>query len=169
MSIKKSVHVNLFGSGGDSLEWATEWLEIYAKNIIPDYVEQGLTTIGALAAMNAEIAYGDADVSMEYATQNNMLTVTATGPEVVFWEFGTGTYADPAQELAGNTSALGFDVYPGSWSEGPEGKLKYYMVKYGGMSMDEWPYTKVPRRAMLAAYNAVKQQYQNLMQGAFEK
>lgn len=169
MSIKKTAHINLFGTGGETLEWVQFWLETYAKSEIKERIENGLDRLGYYADALAEGAYGDAEITVSHDVEGNKLTITAEGPEVVFWEFGTGTYADPAQELADKTAALGFDVYPGSWSEGPEGKLKYYMIKYGGMDPDEWPYTKVPRRGILAAYNGIKQQYETQLRGAFKE
>lgn len=170
MSIKKTARINLFGTGGESLEWVQFWLETYAKSEIKERIENGLDRLGYYADALAEGAYGDAEITVFHDVEGNKLTITAEGPEVVFWEFGTGTYAAPEQELADKMKpAYNIDVYPGSWSYGDEGKEKYKAVENGTISMDEWPYAKSPRRGILAAYNGVKQKYEEFLRGAFKE
>ncbi len=170
MSVVKRATINLFSTDGQSVGAASLWLQNYANSVVPTLAKKGLEEIASMAKAAAAAEYGGAGVNMDSRVENNTATVIASGSQVAFWEFGTGTYADPgANELSAGTHALGFDVYPGSWSYGPEGKWRYKDVEEKRVPMDKWPYAKYPRPGLLAAYNAIKQQYALLMQGAFKE
>ena len=124
------------------------------------------TEKAAVAA--AETVYASESVSVSwYFESPTVVAITAGGTDqIAFIEFGAGVYADPDHALA-DESKLGFQVYPGSWSESPEGVGTYpEWVRNGRQG--EYKYNRVPRPGLLAAYNAIIREFTSIAHKVFE-
>ena len=164
--MSKVITVDLFDSG--SIDRA---LAEMLKN--KDWVKRQCWEISKiLASMGADAAretYGDAGqgitVTVKYGdTYKGEASVVATGQDVCFVEFGTGVYADPVHELAGN---MPFDVMPGSWSD-TEGKHTWSRWFNSGRDVMEYPFNSVPRRGMLEASKTIQSNVANVVHQVFK-
>lgn len=120
----------------------------------------------AVAAAQSVYASGSVSVSW-YFESPTVVAITAGGTDqIAFIEFGAGVYADPGHALA-DESTLGFQVYPGSWSESPEGVGTYQTWLKNG-AKGEYKYNRVPRPGLLAAYNAIIREFTSIAHKVFE-
>ena len=182
MSFTKKVQWNLTGDSGWDGEMVARWLETYAHDRIPHYTEKWLKSLGSRSKVQGEAAYAQTykfdeyhplmPTTVDYTVNKNTLTIEASGREVAFSEFGAGVYADPSHELASGAAALGVDIYPGTWSMGPEGAMHFLETDAatppGPIPLAKWRYNVIPGRGMLAVWNDIKQTYEIFAQAAFQ-
>lgn len=165
MSIKKSVKLDLMGNSVWDAEFTGRWLETYANDALPEYVEKWMKALGAMAAEEANIGYQEEIASATDISEKGV-TVAATHPQVGFWEFGAGYYAQPEHDLADGARAQGIDVYPGSWSMGPEGEGHFAETDAahppGPVPLINWQYNEKPRYGLLRAWLSIKYQYADI-------
>ena len=127
-----------------------------------------LEELAKAAVAAAETVYASESVSVSWNFESpTVVAITAGGTDqIAFIEFGAGVYADPGHALA-DESKLGFQVYPGSWSESPEGVGTYpEWVRNGRQG--EYKYNRVPRSGLLAAYNAIIREFTSIAHKVFE-
>ena len=178
MSFTKTARLNLCGGGGWDAEMVARWLEDYANEQIPKYTRIWMQSLGKRGEHWANIGYAGTVFHDEThphfipkasaIVEDNRVIIEATGPEVVFAEFGAGVYADPGQnDLAAGTGQLGFIVDPGTWSEGPEGWHTWSKWINGGRK-GEYPYNVEPGKGLHTAWNDIRQMYEALGQLAFQ-
>lgn len=182
MNIVKNVKLDLSGNSAWDTEFTARWLQTYANEMIPYYTKKMLRSLGYRERTTAERAYAKTvkydkmhpliPTTVDYNVSGNKLTITASGPEVGFSEFGAGFFADPGHELAGNATALGIDVYPGSWSLGPEGYGHFSETDAahppGPIPLEKWWFNVIPGRGMLAAWDDIKYIYRAMAEAAFQ-
>lgn len=186
MSFTKTAKLSLTGDGWDA-EMVARWLQTYAEEMIPQYTEKWLTSLGKRAETQADAAYKttvkfNENYPLEPTTvmatvDGNVLTIDAEGPEVTFSEFGAGLYAEPEKnELAGKPGLLGFSIAPGTYSMGPGGAKTFLMTDAakdygyppGPIPLSKWEGNVIPGRGLLAAWNDIKRVYEAFGKLAFQ-
>lgn len=167
---KAKYHIRIDALDPDSIEAGLYLLQRYKKYELQDIVTTFPAKLCEIAADAAREAYqGQADVSWYVKGTGNGVkgVISAKGREVCFLEFGTGVYADPGHPFA-DSSKLGFLVYPGSWSEGPEGQKTWSSWINSGKSPETYPYNREPTRAMEIAYNTILFRLQEVAKEVFQ-
>lgn len=129
-------------------------------------VDQFLREVAELGAGAARAAYGSSSVSVAVESRGkNEYAVVATGEPLLFLEFGAGDATDKSHW---NASVITTPVYPGSWSGSPLGSKMYFRFGFwvfGGQIYHEIQ----PKRGMLAAYEAIMQNWQDVARRVFRQ
>ena len=122
---------------------------------------------------NAENENKDVSVVVEDKSGRYILRkfVRASGPDLMFNEFGAGSATDTSHEWA----KIAGDVYPGSWSE-QHGTGEYYKSRYVWKTTPEgfWHHNKIrytkqePSRALLNATDHYKKESQKILDKEFK-
>lgn len=98
-----------------------------------------------------------------YAVDDHTWVIEASGTQVCFLEFGTGVYADSGHKYA---SQMPFEVRPGSWSD-EHGKTYQDWLNNKDPNKGEYRYNGYPVRALLSAYNYMKDSAEALANEVF--
>lgn len=149
-----------------SVDKALKQIAQYKKDLADKcerFIEE-LAIVGQRVASGAfaKGATEDADDAYVFIqkTQDGWV-INAIGKDVVFIEFGAGALTDIMHPMA---DALGVKVYPGSWSE--EDKQLFTQKGYwyyNGKLLDHI----TPRRGMLEAETAIRQEAENIARRIF--
>ena len=134
-----------------SIDNAIKAIEEYEKDFLRkcDEFTRQLAEFGGKAAGTI---FGEAVQMSVVKEKDYVYSINANGERVCFLEFGTGVYADSSHPFAPTS---GIDIYPGSWSD-VYGAGKWHQWVYEWhKNPNEFPYNRVPRRALLKAYNAM--------------
>ena len=146
----------------DSIQAALSALKAHEKGI-KDKAQNCAYELAKAGAETARRLYGNStDVTVTPTSTG--ATITATGNQVVFMEFGAGAWTKD-HELSGPT---GIPIYPGSYSE-TEGAGTWGEWIAAGKDREKYPYNKMPRMAMWEAYKTIEAEQAKIAKQVFEK
>ncbi len=134
-----------------------------------DELTQKLADVGceyAQKAFNAAIYHGNNDsVSVRTTGKGRSRTVEATGPAVLFIEFGTGVVAEvnPGDHPEGAEHGM----IPGSWSRGPQGKGYVDSPDHGWWYGGQRVYGSPPNACMHRSKQVVRENFERLAKEVF--
>lgn len=131
------------------------------KKLVEERLKIAIDKLSQIALEAAQLSYGDAPISLSLDTLDNGFSITASGEEVCFIEFGAGVLTTDTTDENWNVGGA-FKIEPGSYSISHAKTYQEWEEKHGG-DFTNYPYNVAPRPGMYNAYKAVMENLEDVI------